>query len=42
VRRTDIVIPAETIQPITVTIVNGSGTDSITINNTYHVNVKAQ
>ncbi|MFT6045670.1 MAG: hypothetical protein ACI9WC_001371, partial [Arenicella sp.] len=35
-------IPAETTQPITVTIVNGSGTDNTANNNTYHVNVKAQ
>ena len=35
-------IPAETVQPITVTIVNGSGSDITNNNNTYHVNVKAQ
>jgi hypothetical protein len=35
-------IPAETVQAITVTLVNGSGADSSTNDNTYHVNVKAQ
>jgi hypothetical protein len=35
-------VPAQTSQPITVTIVNGSGLDSQNYNNTYNTVVKAQ
>jgi hypothetical protein len=35
-------IPTQTSQPITVTIVNGSGGDSLGVNNTYNVVIKAQ
>jgi hypothetical protein len=35
-------VPAQTHQPITVTVVNGSGGDSFDNNNTYNVRVKAQ
>ena len=35
-------VPAQTSQPITVTIVNGSGLDSLNYNNTYNTVVKAQ
>jgi hypothetical protein len=34
--------PTQTVQPITATIVNGSGTDGVDDNNTYNTNVKVQ
>jgi len=34
--------PIQTMQPITATIVNGSGSDSVNNNNTYNTVVKAQ
>ncbi len=35
-------VPSQTVQPITATIVNGSGSDGVNYNNTYNTVVKAQ